>query len=154
MKPVAHFAVLVGVALAGCDTAHNVMESSYRAVTAPVRYVREHTESTPQTAASDVVNPGHPVVAPTPSRPTAHRSSATARATPTPRASGNKTAKPKPSPTPAAGSVQFPVAKKVPGNPGLVYNPFNPSGGYIDVSGYASGSKVKDPDSHKIFVVP
>ena len=42
----------------------------------------------------------------------------------------------------------------VPGKPGLVFNPFNANGGYIDVSGYASGSKVKDPDSHKIFIVP
>jgi hypothetical protein len=42
----------------------------------------------------------------------------------------------------------------VPGKPGLVYNPFDPNGGLIDVSGYASGSKVKDPDSQKIFVVP
>jgi hypothetical protein len=46
------------------------------------------------------------------------------------------------------------VAKPVPGRSGLVFNPFNPHGAYIDVSGYAPGSKVKDPDSQKIFVVP
>jgi hypothetical protein len=42
----------------------------------------------------------------------------------------------------------------VPGKPGLVYNPYDPNGAYIDVTGYAPGSKVKDPDSQKIFVVP
>jgi hypothetical protein len=50
--------------------------------------------------------------------------------------------------------MQFPVAKAVPGKPGLVFNPFNANGGYIDVSGYAPGSKVKDPDSQQIFIVP
>jgi hypothetical protein len=51
-------------------------------------------------------------------------------------------------------SAQFPTAKPVQGKPGLVFNPFKPNGSYIDVSGYAPGSKVKDPDSQKIFVVP
>ena len=48
---------------------------------------------------------------------------------------------------------QFPTAKPVPNKPGLVFNPFNPSE-YIDVSGYPSGRKVKDPNSGKIFTVP
>jgi hypothetical protein len=46
------------------------------------------------------------------------------------------------------------VAKPVPGKPGLVFSPFNAGGGYIDVSGYAPGSKVKDPASQQIFIVP
>jgi hypothetical protein len=56
----------------------------------------------------------------------------------------------------SAGSTaaQFPVAKPVPGRPGLVFNPFKANGGYIDVSGYAPGSKVKDPESQRIFTVP
>jgi len=45
------------------------------------------------------------------------------------------------------------VAKPVPGKPGLVFSPFK-ANAYIDVSGYAPGSKVKDPESQKIFVVP
>jgi len=53
----------------------------------------------------------------------------------------------------STGTAQFPVAKPVPGKPGLVFNPFK-SNAYIDVSGYAPGSKVKDPDTQKIFVVP
>jgi len=64
---------------------------------------------------------------------------------------------PKPTATKTNTSVaaaQFPVAKPVLGKPGMVFNPFKTNGGYIDVSGYAPGSKVKDPESQKIFIVP
>jgi hypothetical protein len=95
---------------------------------------------------TDVTNPGRPLPPPTPTpRPGSHKSKSTG-ATPKPTAA--KTA--------ASGMAksQFPVAKPVPGKPGLVFNPFKPNGSYIDVSGYAPGSKVKDPDTQKIFVVP
>jgi hypothetical protein len=46
------------------------------------------------------------------------------------------------------------VAKPVPGKPGYVFSPYDANGGYVDVSGYPSGSKVKDPYSQKIFLVP
>ena len=36
----------------------------------------------------------------------------------------------------------------------LVARPYDPNGGYVDVTGYQSGSKVKDPYSQKIFLVP
>ena len=42
----------------------------------------------------------------------------------------------------------------VPGKPGYVFSPFDASGGYVDVTGYTSGQKVKDPYSGKIFLVP
>jgi hypothetical protein len=109
-------------------------------LTAPVRMV--HHDSTPPPK-SDVDVPGQPVAAtPTP--------------TPRPRVAAKKTKSQKPPPSGAnqPSSSQFPVAKAVPGKPGLVYNPFDPKGGLIDVSGYAPGSKVKDPDSQRIFVVP
>ena len=48
----------------------------------------------------------------------------------------------------------YPVAKTVPGKPGYVYSPFDGAGGMIDVTGYAPGTKVKDPDTKKIFIVP
>jgi hypothetical protein len=126
----------LGLGLVGCGVG--------RVITAPVRYVFHEPEPTPAPNSSDVTNPGEPVrVTPTPSPRVASRKSA-----------GKSTTKTKMvgvSPSPAA---QFPVAKPVPGKPGLVFNPFNPGGGYIDVSGYAPGSKVKDPDSQKIFIVP
>jgi hypothetical protein len=48
----------------------------------------------------------------------------------------------------------FPMAKEVPGKPGYVSSPFDTKGRYIDVSGYPPGSKVKDPWTDKIFIVP
>src|SRR5712691_3588293 len=161
MKPTAQAIVLIGIVVAGCDTAHDVVVSSYHAVTAPVRYARRHMESPPAdttstTTTSDVSTPGRPVAEISPTSPSrvAARNSTSADSTSTRRTSGSKTAgaKAKPSPSPAA--AQFPVAKAVPGKAGLVFNPFDAKGGYIDVSGYASGSKVKDPESQKIFIVP
>ena len=126
---------MLALGLVGCGVG--------RVITAPVRYVFHEPEPAPAPNSSDVTNPGEPVAVTTP--------------TPTPRSVSRKTkstGKTKMvgvSPSPAA---QFPVAKPVPGKPGLVFNPFNAAGGYIDVSGYAPGSKVKDPDSQKIFIVP
>lgn len=48
---------------------------------------------------------------------------------------------------------QFPTARRVPNKPGFVFSPSDPSK-YVDVSGYPSGSKAKDPYSGKIFTVP
>jgi hypothetical protein len=42
----------------------------------------------------------------------------------------------------------------VPDKPGYVFSPFDSSGRYVDVSGYAPGTKVKDPWTDKIFIVP
>ena len=56
-------------------------------------------------------------------------------------------------PTTAPSDSQFPTAKRVPNRPGFVFSPSDPSK-YVDVSGYVSGSKVKDPYSGKIFTVP
>src|SRR5713226_798100 len=137
---------LIASGLVGCGIG--------RVITAPVRYVFNGPEPTPASTASDVTNPGQPVTLPSPSPSpasrTASRKSKRASASPSSRIAANKT-NVKPSPSPRA---QFPVAKPVPGKPGLVFNPFNANGGYIDVSGYAPGSKVKDPDSQQIFIVP
>ena len=145
--------VAITIGLIGCETAHNIG----RTLTAPVRYVLNEPESTPSANVSDVTNPGHPVVAPspTPKPRVASRKSKQPSANAPSRIVANKpSAKSSPSPQKSAGATQFPVAKPVPGKPGLVYNPFNAGGGYIDVSGYAPGSKVKDPESKQIFVVP
>lgn len=65
----------------------------------------------------------------------------------------------KPSATPrAASSTQqasdLPYGKPVPGKPGYVFSPYDKGGGYVDVTGYAPGQKVKDPYTGKIFLVP
>jgi len=139
---------VMATALVGCGIG--------RVVTAPVRYVFREPEPKPAANTSDVTHPGHPVtVAP----PTSHRIASQKKLNssspqPSPRVVANTSLQTSPSSQQSASSLQFPVAKVVPGKPGLVFNPFNPNGGYIDVSGYPSGSKVKDPDSQQIFVVP
>lgn len=136
MRLTAHAVLLFGIAAASCGPAREIGH----VVTAPVRLVRGPDK--PHPVPSDVDVPGRPVAGtPTPRPGMAQRN-----------AKSHSSASP--SPGVAAANVQFPVAKLVPGKPGLVYNPFDSKGGLIDVSGYASGSKVKDPDSQKIFVVP
>jgi hypothetical protein len=72
--------------------------------------------------------------------------------------SRDETAQTKPTrsaaPRTSSAQLEFPTAKAVPDKPGYVVSPFDASGRYVDVSGYASGSKVKDPWTDKIFIVP
>ena len=141
----------LGTALVGCETAHEIG----RAISAPVRYVFNEPRTAPATNPSDLTNPGQPVAVTSPSATprVASRNSNRSSASAKPRVATNKlSGKQSPPPQKSASAAQFPVAKPVPGKPGLVFNPFNTSGGYID--GYALGSKVKDPDSQKIFIVP
>jgi hypothetical protein len=81
-----------------------------------------------------------------PPAPTIHE--AEAETQPTPRAT------PRATPRVSSNEAQFPVAKPVPGKPGFVYSPFESNGTMIDVTGYSSGQKVKDPGTNKIFIVP
>ena len=48
----------------------------------------------------------------------------------------------------------MPYGIPVPGRKGMVISPYLPEGNYIDVSGFAPGSAVKDPYTGKIFLVP
>lgn len=143
--------------LCGCRTAKDVAVTSFRVLDAPANYVRrqiDHSDSTTTTTTtvtSDAVTPGRTVNA-TPQRQP--------KPTGTPGVIRNTTADTsKPSSSPAPRTVtnppaQYPTAKPVPGKPGYVFSPFDSSGGYVDVNGYASGSKVKDPYSGKVFLVP
>ena len=168
MKPVGLFALGL-VLLGGCRTAHDVAVSSFHVLDAPANYVRHHldhdtettTTTTTTTAASSdyVTTPGRtvtPSTATTPPRPSTR--TAQTRPTSTPKSSAPaQTEKSKSSPSPsrnASTQAQYPTAKPVPGKPGYVFSPFDPSGGYVDVTGYSSGQKVKDPYSGKIFLVP
>jgi len=52
-------------------------------------------------------------------------------------------------------SGPVPVAKAVPDRPGFVYNPFDPNSKILlDVRGKASGTKLIDPKSGRLFTVP
>jgi hypothetical protein len=49
----------------------------------------------------------------------------------------------------------LPVASPVPNKPGFVYDPFDPNTKVVlDVRGKASGTKLKDPFSGKLFITP
>ncbi len=132
--------VPIAIGFAGCGVGRTIMSPFHP------------SGAEPAANTSDVAEPGRPLPVASPSPQVASRKStqrsATPPLTPTPATTEAKTN------TSTATIGQFPVAKPVPGKPGLVFNPFTANGGYIDVSGYAPGSKVKDPESQKIFIVP
>lgn len=161
------------LALPACRTARDVAESSARVATAPARLVgrtirgADPNDVTTQVYEAPVVQP--PPLGPAPPPPvrtaplprpreTASTPQNAAIASPAPTRTQERiaAAPPTPSPTsrPAVSQPSFPVAKPVPGKPGYVFSPYDPNGGYVDVTGYQSGSKVKDPYSQKIFLVP
>ncbi len=154
---VARCLVLSAIVFAGCHTAEKVAVTSFHVIDAPAKYVRDHVDHHDTTAAtanvSDVSTPGRPVSSPPPktAQPqttTEHPKTASTQATPRPSPAPTK------STTASSGSTaQFPTAKPVPGKPGYVYS-IDPAGGIVDVTGYKSGDKAKDPYTKQIFVVP
>lgn len=156
------------VVLGGCRTAHKVAVSSFHVLDAPANYVRHRIEGNTQTttttttttASSDSVTTPGRTVTPSTTTTTQRPPTTTAQTKPTPNPKSSPTAvteRSKPSPSPSRNTstqAQYPTAKQVPGKPGYVFSPFDPSGGYVDVTGYSSGQKVKDPYSGKIFLVP
>ena len=180
MNSIERATVLGAVLLAGCGTTSNVAKTSYhvtrdvavgsyRVATAPVHYAfKRHTKEptmvgTTDAIESDVTEPGHPAPttqvasAPQPRRKAETTGSQKPSKTTLPVAY-SETTQPEPRPSSPAQtsstSSVFPTAKAVPDKPGYVFSPFDSSGRYVDVSGYTSGTKVKDPWTDKIFVVP
>jgi hypothetical protein len=181
MNIVARALIFTAVLLGGCRATRDVAVKSYhmtrgvavgsyRVATAPVHYALKGrrddsstTATTTETRSSDVTTPGEPVPAPKMAMAQQQSQSVSPRiqnpsVTTAPRVNHKETsqAKTRPSPSTHAVSAQleFPTAKLVPGKPGYVLSPFDTSGRYVDVSGYTSGSKVKDPWTDKIFIVP
>ena len=176
----ARLLILSAIVLTGCRTAKKAAVSTFRVIDAPARYVRDRidpddgttvttTTTTTQTSpdgASDVVTPGRPIAPGTaPRSATAPQRTVTqSRPSPSPRTrvpsartNTPPTTQPQPSvatsqPAPAPTS-DFPTARQVPGKPGYVYS-IDPKGGMVDVTGYKSGDKAKDPYTHQIFIVP
>jgi hypothetical protein len=66
----------------------------------------------------------------------------------------SQTTTPPPPRTEVSEKGNLPYAKPVPGKAGYVFSPYDKNGGYVDVTGFAPGSKVKDPYSGKVFLVP
>ena len=171
--------VLGAVLLAGCGTTRNVAVSSYhvtrdvavgsyRVATAPVHYaLRRHSNEptmvgTTDAVESDVTQPGHPAASTqVTSAPQPQHKANTARSQKPPKkkppVAYSETTQPEPrssAPVQTSSTSAFPTAKAVPDKPGYVFSPFDSSGRYVDVSGYTSGTKVKDPWTDKIFIVP
>lgn len=179
MKTLEGLLLFAAVLLAGCGTTKNVAVTSYHVTrdvavgsyhvaAAPVNYaLGRHGEpkmvGTTEATSSDVTQPGRPVssqqVTSSQQRSSALQAQGSQSSSrTTPQGTGRQTTKAntKPSSPESASYPQtgFPTAKAVPEKPGYVFSPFDSSGRYVDVSGYASGTKVKDPWTDKIFVVP
>ena len=154
----------------GCSVTRDVAVSTFRVLDTPHRLIRERIDSSEATTTttvettetSDVVTPGRPITAP-PERTTQQRvTSQTRSAAPSASPRTSRTTptvtqtRPRPSATPRTTSsqtAQFPIAKPVPGRPGYVYS-IDPQGGIVDVTGYKSGDRAKDPYTQQIFVIP
>jgi hypothetical protein len=151
---VLRLAVLSAIFFTGCRAARDVAVTSFRVIDAPAHYVRrqidesEATTSATTTYQSDVVTPGQP------SPPSSPPQTTTSRRRTTAETDARVDAEQQLRTTPSAQTERIPTAKPVPGKPGYVYSPFDPNSGYVDVTGYAAGSKAKDPYSGKIFIVP
>jgi hypothetical protein len=161
------------VAVSSYHVTRDVAVGSYRVATAPVHYALRRSRgdtstmdaASVETVESDVNQPGYPVTesetASAQQPPPRIERSRVPSESPTapPRVARKEPpaqSKTKPSSSSGTSSAQpeFPTAKLVPGKPGYVISPFDSSGRYVDISGYTSGSKVKDPWTNKIFIVP
>jgi hypothetical protein len=170
MKPIVRVLMFVSVFLAGCRATHDVAATSYhvtrgaavgsykvaravavgsyRVASAPVHYAtRKGTDEptmvgTTEATSSDVTQPGQRMPAGTAS---ASRTTRKETAQSSTRAGSSRA---------STSQENFPTAKAVPGKSGYVFSPFDAEGRYVDVSGFAPGTKVKDPWTDKIFLVP
>ena len=169
--------------LPSCETTHKAAVATFRVIDAPAAYVRrkldvdqpaQTTTTTTETQAySDTAqNPPsqpYPVQSPPPpsQRPVVAKESkpeppaeGPTQSSVTPGVARNESPSHTQSTRPAApGPVVsqgtgIPYGKPVPGKPGYVFSPFDKEGRYVDVSGFAPGTKVKDPWTDKIFLVP
>lgn len=168
MKPGVRVLLLAAIISTGCTAARKVAHTSFRVLDAPANFVRQRidaqedqttTTTTTTTSSDTITTPGRTVTVPstetqrrTVTRQDQTRPSASPRSSP-----ATVTEKSRPSTSPSRNvttQTQYPTAKPVPGKPGYVFSPFDASGGYVDVTGYSPGQKVKDPYSGKIFLVP
>jgi hypothetical protein len=158
-----------GAAVGSYKVARAVAVGSYRVASAPVHYAtRRKGDESPtmvgtETPPSDVTEPGQSI----PPQETAstqqtqprveaeRRQSRTSGATS--RTTRGETAQSSTSTSASRASssqASFPTGKPVPDKPGYVFSPFDKEGRYVDVSGFPPGTKVKDPWTDKIFLVP
>ena len=174
MTLAARLLLIALIVLTGCvqvrERTRDAAVTTFRVIDTPARYIRDRidppqttttTTTTTAEASSDVVTPGRPIPPPPPQGPAGSQQRVTAstgtspapRATPRPPTSAT-VAPPRSTSTPASTSAttEFPTAKPVPGKPGFVLSPYD--GAYVDVTGFKSGDKARDPKTRQIFIVP
>jgi len=171
MKRIILALLFVPFVLPSCETAHKAAVATFRAVDAPAAYVRRKidaeeqsqattTTTTTQAYSDTAQNPPSQSYPVQPEPPSAPPEEVQARPTATPPVAHKEDAphtqptKPASPQTASSQGGDFPYGKPVPGKPGYVFSPFDKNGGYVDVTGYAPGQKVKDPYTGKIFLVP
>jgi hypothetical protein len=157
-----------GAAVGSYKVARAVAVGSYRVASAPVHYATRKRGDESSTivgteAPSDVTNPGQSIQPPETvsasqqqSRVKAERrQSGTSGLSSTTISGETGQSSTSTSASRASSSkANFPTAKAVPDKPGYVFSPFDKERRYVDVSGFAPGTKVKDPWTDKIFLVP
>jgi len=136
-----------GAAVGSYKVARAVAVESYRVASAPVHYATRKSSQpkmvgTTEVTSSDVTQPGQPMPPGTASAPRTTRKETAQSST---KAASSR---------PSASQENFPTAKSVPGKSGYVFSPFDTQGRYVDISGFPPGTKVKDPWTDKIFIVP
>lgn len=171
-------------AFTSCETAHKAAVSTYRVVASPVTYVghklgvdeeqqqttttetsvQSNTAAIPPSQPYPVQQPSPPPPAPIQTQPPAIATGQQPPAQPKPQPTAPPRVVQSESPPPSSSSAprlstvsqsaDLPYGKPVPGKPGYVFSPFDKNGGYVDVTGYSPGQKVKDPYTGKIFLVP
>jgi len=170
MTAAAKLLVLVAIVTTGCgrtrEVARDAAVTTFRVIDAPANFVRRRidgpdgettTTTTTETnvASSDVVTPGRPLPPRQQTTAVVQPNAGNAMAGATPRPPRRETANVTPptqrvTPPPAP---DFPTARPVPDKPGFVYS-VDSKGGIVDVTGYKSGDKAKDPYTKQIFIVP
>ena len=156
-----------GAAVGSYKVARAVAVGSYRVASAPVHYAtRKRGDESSTTMGtetpSDVTNPGESIPPETASAPQTQprveaerRQSRTSGATSrTTRGETGQSSTSTSASNASSSQANFPTGKPVPDKPGYVFSPFDKEGRYVDVSGFPSGTKVKDPWTDKIFLVP
>ena len=156
-----------GAAVGSYKVARAVAVGSYRVATAPVHYATRKRGDESSTivgteTASDVTNPGQSISSPEMASASQQQARVEAQrgqgrtSGATSRTSHGESGQSSTSTSASRASSQasFPTGKPVPDKPGYVFSPFDKEGRYVDVSGFPSGTKVKDPWTDKIFLVP
>ena len=158
-----------GAAVGSYKVARAVAVGSYRVASAPVHYAtRKRGDESPtivgtENPPSDVTNPGQSIPPPEMASASQQQPRVEAERGQSRGSSGTSVMSRKEAAQSSTGvssslasapSTAFPTGKLVPGKPGYVFSPFDKEGRYVDVSGFPSGTKVKDPWTNKIFLVP